>query len=130
MFCKKVLLRNFAKFTGKHLCQSLFFNKVAGLRPESLIKKETPAKLFSCEFCEISENTYRTPAVAPSDRVIQVYLGSIAQWDAKKSKKETDIEDAILPKQQNATDTCHTHENGKSILFISLFLKHIFIEVW
>ena len=26
-------LRNFAKFTGKHLCQSLFFNKVADLRP-------------------------------------------------------------------------------------------------
>ena len=30
---KKVVLRNFAKFKGKHLCQSLFFNKVAGLRP-------------------------------------------------------------------------------------------------
>ena len=28
--CKKGVLRNFAKFTGKHLCQSLFFNKVAG----------------------------------------------------------------------------------------------------
>ena len=27
---KKAVLRNFAKFTGKHLCQSLFFNKVAG----------------------------------------------------------------------------------------------------
>ena len=27
------VLRNFAKFTGKHLCQSLFFNKGAGLRP-------------------------------------------------------------------------------------------------
>ena len=26
---KKGVLRNFAKFTGKHLCQSLFFNKVA-----------------------------------------------------------------------------------------------------
>ena len=25
------VLRNFAKFTGKHLCQSLFFNKVAGV---------------------------------------------------------------------------------------------------
>ena len=25
MFCKKGVLRNFAKFTGKHLCQSLFF---------------------------------------------------------------------------------------------------------
>ena len=29
------VLRNFAKFTGKHLCQSLFLNKVAGLRPYS-----------------------------------------------------------------------------------------------
>ena len=33
VFCKKGTLRNFAKFTGKHLCQSLFFNEVAGLRP-------------------------------------------------------------------------------------------------
>ena len=32
VFCKKGVLRNFTKFTGKHLCQSLFFNKVAGLR--------------------------------------------------------------------------------------------------
>ena len=32
MFYKKDVLRNFAKFTGKHLCQSLFFNKVASLR--------------------------------------------------------------------------------------------------
>ena len=27
---KKSVPRNFAKFTGKHLCQSLLFNKVAG----------------------------------------------------------------------------------------------------
>ena len=31
VFCKKSVLRNFAKFTGKHLCQRTFFNKVAGL---------------------------------------------------------------------------------------------------
>ena len=29
---KKCVLRNFAIFTGKHLCQSLFLNKVAALR--------------------------------------------------------------------------------------------------
>ena len=29
---RKGVLRNFTKFTGKHLCQSLFFNKVAGQR--------------------------------------------------------------------------------------------------
>ena len=28
---KKGVFRNFAKFTGKHLCQSLFLNKTAGL---------------------------------------------------------------------------------------------------
>ena len=26
VFCKKGVLKNIAKFTGKHLCQSLFFN--------------------------------------------------------------------------------------------------------
>ena len=36
VFNKKSVLKNFTKFTGKHLCQSLFFNKVAGLRPATL----------------------------------------------------------------------------------------------
>ena len=30
VLCKKDVLKNFAKFKGRHLCQSLFFNKVAG----------------------------------------------------------------------------------------------------
>ena len=34
---RKAVLRNFTKFTGKHQCQSLFFNKVAGL---NFIKKK------------------------------------------------------------------------------------------
>ena len=32
VFYKKRVLKNFAKFTGKHLCGSLFFNKIAGWR--------------------------------------------------------------------------------------------------
>ena len=32
VFCKKGVPGIFSKFTGKHLCQSLFFNKVTGLR--------------------------------------------------------------------------------------------------
>ena len=31
MFFRKSVLKNFAIFTGKHLCWCLFFNKVAGL---------------------------------------------------------------------------------------------------
>ena len=33
VFWKKCVLRNYAKFTGKGLCQGLFFHKVVGLRP-------------------------------------------------------------------------------------------------
>ena len=58
VLCKKCVLRNFAKFTGKHLCQRLFF------------KIEPLTQMFSCEFCEISKNTfsYRTPPVAASGK--------------------------------------------------------------
>ena len=51
VFCKKGVLRNF-------------------------IKKETLAQVFSCEFCEISKNTffYRTPLVAASIVIIKKIL--------------------------------------------------------
>ena len=54
VFCIKVILRNLTEFAGKHL------------RPEAcnFIKKETLAQVLSCEFCEISKNTfYRAPPV-------------------------------------------------------------------
>ena len=48
------VLRNFKKFTAKHLCQSLFFNKVAGLYIEhfwcllaTLLKKRLWHRCFS-----------------------------------------------------------------------------------
>ena len=50
VFCKKGFLRNFAKFKGKHLCKSLFLNKIAGLgqqnRLAGLILK--PGSLSCC----------------------------------------------------------------------------------
>ena len=68
MFCKKAVLGNFAKFTGKHLCQSLFFNKVAGLRPATSLKKRLWHRFFPVDFCKIYNNnfSYRTPTVAAS----------------------------------------------------------------
>ena len=53
------ILTNFAKLTEKHKCQSLFFNKVADLKPQAcnVIKRETLAHVLSGEFCEIFENT-------------------------------------------------------------------------
>ena len=43
---KKGVLRNFTKFTGKHLCQSLLFNRVAGLKPATLVKKDSGTGVF------------------------------------------------------------------------------------
>ena len=39
------VLKNFTKFTGKHLCQSLFFNKVAGLYA-TLLKRDSGTGVF------------------------------------------------------------------------------------
>ena len=49
---KKGILRNFTKFTGKHLCKSLFFNKVAGLRPAILLKKRLWHRRFPVNFAK------------------------------------------------------------------------------
>ena len=50
MFCEKSVLKNFTKFTVKHLCQNLFFNKVAGLSPTVELN---PTVMSPWEFCEI-----------------------------------------------------------------------------
>ena len=72
-FYKKSVLRNFTKFTGKNLYQSLFFN-----RPQAcnFIKQDTLAQMFFCEFCEISKNPFfhRTPLVAAFEWTPRVVL--------------------------------------------------------
>ena len=92
---KKGVLENFAKLTGKHLCQSLFFNKVVGLRPPTLFKKIL-AQVFSCEFYEISKNTffYRTLPVAVSADSIRF---------------------PFLPKKQTGLTSWNFYFSGKSI---------------
>ena len=42
------VLKDFAKLTGKHLCLDLFFDKVADLKPATLLKKR-PTQVFPCE---------------------------------------------------------------------------------
>ena len=77
---KTSVLKNFAKFLGKHLCQSLFFNKVTGLR---LYRKETLVHVFSGAFSEILQNTFstehlRTAASVMTDTLFH-YFKSVAR---------------------------------------------------
>ena len=66
MFRRKGVNRNFAKFTGKTCVRVSFLIK---LQAWNFIKKEALTQVFSCEFCEISNNTVscRTPQVVASD---------------------------------------------------------------
>ena len=50
-------LKSFTKFTRKHLCQSLFFNKVADLSVATLLKKRLRHRCFPVNFVKI----LRTP---------------------------------------------------------------------
>ena len=61
VFCKKAVLRNFAKFTGKqHLCHSLFFNKVAHLKAATFLKKRLWNKCFPVNFVKFLRTPFLT----------------------------------------------------------------------
>ena len=60
VFCKRGVLRNFPKFTGKHRCQRTFFNKVADLRPATLLKKRFWHRCFPLNFAKYLRTPFLT----------------------------------------------------------------------
>ena len=54
---KKDVLKNFKKFSGKHRGRVFVLIKLQASAC-NFIKKETLAQVFSCQFCEISKNTF------------------------------------------------------------------------
>ena len=52
VFGKKSALKYFPKLTGNHLCQRLFFKKIARLPHATQLKKAALAQVFPCKFCE------------------------------------------------------------------------------
>ena len=67
---KKSVLKNFVKLTGKHLCQSLLFNKVAGWRPATLLKKRLWNRCFPVKFSKF----LRTPFLQNNSRRLLLLL--------------------------------------------------------
>ena len=58
VFCKKGGLKNFAKIHTKHLYQSVFFNKNAGLRPGILLKKRLWYRCFPMSFAKLLRKVF------------------------------------------------------------------------
>ena len=71
-------LRNFPKFTGKYLCQRVFFNKVAGLRAKAsnYIKKDSLAQVFPLNFAKF----LRTPFLQNTSRQLLLSLQISSQY--------------------------------------------------
>ena len=67
MFPKICALKNFAIFTGKHLCRSHFLKKLQAWGAQ-LCYKETPAQVVFNEYCKIFNSGffYRTSPMAGS----------------------------------------------------------------
>ena len=66
-FMKNGALKNSPKFAEKHLYQSLLFNKSAGLRPATLVKKRLCHRCVLMDFAKILRTFfYRIPLLAAS----------------------------------------------------------------
>ena len=88
---KKSVLRN---FTGKHLCQSLFFDKVAGPRPATLLKIRLLNRYFPVNVVEFLrtplQNTSRRLLLCISQSYHSIFLKSIGRSDFQ-AYKERDL---------------------------------------
>ena len=96
MFCKKIVLKIFAKLTGKHLCQSLLFHKVAdlsGLQGLEIFRgNSNPANIYlfevsnrntrkKCEICSKLDINYVVLNVRKVSKVIRIISNCIIPAD-------------------------------------------------
>ena len=88
MFFKISVLKNFAIFTGKHLCWSYFLIELQ--RPAILLKRDSNTVSF-CEYCEIFKDAYfeeHMQTVASALLIIKLVI-SIAHMPTFSSKSKT-----------------------------------------
>ena len=80
VFYKKSILENFAKFTGKQLYLTLFFNKVAGLGSVASLKKTPRQGCFSMKY----DKSLTTPFwLGIPGRLLSNLNKNNTQWDKK-----------------------------------------------
>ena len=111
-FVRKGILRNFTKFTGKHLCQGLFFNIVVGPRPATLLKKRLWHKCFPVNFAK-EHLFYRTRPDDCSCMLVSAFVKAEAsvrrfsfEWLFCKGSKNSHDGNLVLVKLQ--AYACHS----------------------
>ena len=75
---RKGVLRNFTKFTGKDLNQSLFLNKSTGLRPATLLKRKLWRRCFSVNFAQFLRRLFLQNTL--ERLLLELQLFSVLLW--------------------------------------------------
>ena len=135
MLCKKRC--SFTKFTGKHLCQSLFLNKVASLRPATLLKK----RLWHRRFVKLQ----RTPFLQNTSgwlllAYVKISLQRNRLWKPKFNHKLNNFLDDISTFPLKRAEIFNIISCYCLIFIISLFpfvfttidvnITNIYIDFW
>ena len=103
MFFKTGVFKGFAKFTGKRLCQSLFFNKVAG--PKASFKKRLWSRCFLVSFVKYLRTLFKQNTSGVE----------------KKNNKEAELNQLIFISVTNTFAIHFTQYNTQNLLSWSLF---------
>ena len=99
VFYEKHILRNSRKFTGTHLCQSLFFNKDADLRFATLLKKRLWHSWFPVNFAKF----LRTPILQNTSGRQLLLEHFRRNWITRISKQQSC---QLVYKQRNDCQSC------------------------
>ena len=93
---EKVFLEN-SKLTGKHLCQSLFF--------------QTLTRVLFCEFCEISKNTFFTEHLWTTAS-INKKTEKVVKCKYSNTHKTPDIIKVFMPVRKKLSNTILPTKNS------------------
>ena len=119
VFCKKGVLSSFAKFTGKQLWQSLFFNKVVGLGSATSLKKRLWHRRFFVNFAKFIRTSFLTRhlrwLLLPCRELDLRLPGVLVLWDEK-----------LLRRKKNE-NFCKLNDNFWNVVFQTQF-KNLFIS--
>ena len=118
VFCKKGVLKNFTNFAGKTPAFELLFYKVVGLRPVTLLKRDSSTGVFPVKFAKF----LRTPILKNSPKCASGYGQKIMKQlkEAVVSKFSTWVFSnvseiyliylkAIISRDFNTHTHAHTH---------------------
>ena len=125
---KKGVLWNFTKFTGNTCARASFFNKVAGLRSATILKKRLWHRCFPVNFVKFP----RTPFLQnTSGRLLLFFITyflftfSIIAWKLILSDKQIFDTRALLAQRHLRKQVCvfiFLYQN----MLIKYFFKHLF----